>query len=543
VAWLTFLDLAAYNTQSVYFSPPEWLALIAAIGISIWCMAKPLGGPKYELKEPADLLGAFVSRTSWGLALFGAILTIGGVAGSMAAIYDVSTGRATIGDAFKDIGVFIEGWIAELIAPTYDAELEKTHAYALFLLLIPGVLLVWYNLIPFFKRGNEFQVHPRRPTCGGAATASGVLPRVRGAPARQGQRRILPAASGRPRASTSSRCHRAATASPHAVKSRRPLGQTGAVQLVTIDDIRAAAELIRPYIVRTPLVPAGWADDERPLWIKPESLQQIGAFKVRGAFNAIANLDESVRTRGVVAYSSGNHAQAVAYAAAIYGVPAHIVMPRETPHVKVAATRSHGAEVVLCGAGEREKVAAQLVEQTGGILVPPFDHRDIIAGQGTIGLEIAEDLPAVDTVLIPVSGGGLASGIGIAIKGLCPDARVFGVEPELAADTAEGLRLGHRVDWTIADRNRTIADGLRSQPSELTFAHLQQVLDGVITVSENEIRAAVRELAYRARLVAEPSGAVALAAYRKGATPSGRTVMIMSGGNIEPPMLQEILAG
>jgi cysteine synthase len=218
------------------------------------------------------------------------------------------------------------------------------------------------------------------------------------------------------------------------------------VQLVTIDDIRAAAELIRPYVVRTPLVPAGWADDERPLWIKPESLQQVGAFKVRGAFNAIANLDESVRTRGVVAYSSGNHAQAVAYAAAIYGVPASIVMPEETPTIKVAATRGHGAEVVLCGAGEREKVAAQLVEQTGGVLVPPFDHRDVIAGQGTVGLEIAEDLPAVDTVLVPVSGGGLASGIGTAIKALCPDARVFGVEPELAADTAEGLRLGHPDD-------------------------------------------------------------------------------------------------
>jgi threonine dehydratase len=280
------------------------------------------------------------------------------------------------------------------------------------------------------------------------------------------------------------------------------------VQLVTIDDIRAAAELIRPYVVRTPLVPAGWADDERPLWIKPESLQQVGAFKVRGAFNAIAN-----------------------------------VMPEETPSIKVAATRGHGAEVVLCGAGEREKVAAQLVEQTGGVLVPPFDHRDVIAGQGTVGLEIAEDLPAVDTVLVPVSGGGLASGIGTAIKALCPDARVFGVEPELAADTAEGLRLGHRVDWTIEDRNRTIADGLRSQPSELTFAHLQQVLDGVITVSESEIRAAVRELAYRAHLVAEPSGAVALAAYRQGTTPPGRTVMILSGGNIEAPMLQAILAG
>ncbi len=154
-------------------------------------------------------------------------------------------------------------------------------------------------------------------------------------------------------------------------------------------------------------------------------------------------------------------------------IPAHIVMPEETPTIKVDATRGHGAEVVLCGAGQREKVAAEVVEQTGGVLVPPFDHPDIIAGQGTIGLEIAEDLPAVENVLIPVSGGGLASGIGTAIKALCPDARVFGVEPELAADTAEGLRLGHRVDWTIEDRNRTIADGLRSQPSELTFAHLQ----------------------------------------------------------------------
>ena len=159
IAWLTFLGLAVYNSQSMYFSPLEWLALAAAIGISIWCMAKPLGGPKYELREPTHLLGAFVSRTSWGLVLFGALLTVGGAAGSMAAIYDVSTGRATVGDVMTDIGIFIEGWIAETIAPTYDAELEKTHAYALFILLIPGLLL-FFNLVPFFKRGMEFQVHP-----------------------------------------------------------------------------------------------------------------------------------------------------------------------------------------------------------------------------------------------------------------------------------------------------------------------------------------------------------------------------------------------
>ncbi|MDA4107729.1 threonine ammonia-lyase [Mycolicibacterium holsaticum] len=315
------------------------------------------------------------------------------------------------------------------------------------------------------------------------------------------------------------------------------------MRLVTIEDIEDAAARVRAFIVRTPLLPAGWAGDEdRPLWIKPESLQSIGAFKVRGAFNAIGRLDESVRTRGVVAYSSGNHAQAVAYAAAVFGIPAHIVMPRETPAIKVDATGRHGAEVVLCDAGQRERVAADVVEQTGGVLIPPFDHPDIIAGQGTIGCEIAEDLPTVDNVLVPVSGGGLASGVGTAIKALCPNARVFGVEPELAADTAQALRVGHRVEWSIEDRNRTIADGLRSQPSELTFAHLQAVLDGVITVTEDEIRSAVSELAIHAHLVSEPSGAVGFAAYRKGSIPAGRTVMVLSGGNIEPALLQDILS-
>lgn len=311
------------------------------------------------------------------------------------------------------------------------------------------------------------------------------------------------------------------------------------MQLVTVEDIRAAADRIRGDIVRTPLIPAAWAG---PVWIKAESLQPIGAFKVRGAFNAIGRLDAATRARGVVAYSSGNHAQAVAYAAARYGIPAHIVMPEETPDVKVAATRRHGAEVVLCGAGRREAVAAEVVERTGGVLVPPFDHPDIIAGQGTLGLEIAEDLPELDNVFIPVSGGGLASGVGTAIKALCPTAKVFGVEPELAGDTAEGLRLGRRVDWPIDERNRTIADGLRSQPSELTFAHLGRVLDEAVTVSEDEIRAAVRELATRAHLIAEPSGAVALAGYRRTA-PAGRTAVVLSGGNIETSLLREILAG
>lgn len=320
------------------------------------------------------------------------------------------------------------------------------------------------------------------------------------------------------------------------------------MELISIDDIRAAAERVRGAVVRTPLLPAPWAsagDTDRPLWLKPESLQPIGAFKLRGAYNALARLDEHTRARGVVTYSSGNHAQAVAYAAREFGVPAHVVMPDVTPRVKVDNTRGYGAEVVLVPIGERESAAHALAERLGTVIVPPFDHPDIIAGQGTAGLEIAEDLPEVELVLVPVSGGGLASGVGTAVTALCPNAAVFGVEPELAADTAEGLRAGVPADWPVERRARTIADGLRSQPSELTFAHLRAVLDGVVTVGEDEIRAAMRALATRGRLVAEPSGAVPLAAYLAHADelPRGRTVVVVSGGNVDPALLAETLAG
>ncbi len=315
------------------------------------------------------------------------------------------------------------------------------------------------------------------------------------------------------------------------------------MQLITVEDIQAAADRIKGAVVRTQLIPARWADADRPLWIKPESLQPIGAFKIRGAFNAVGNLTRQTAHVEWSPTRAETMPRPLPAAAAAFGVPAHIVMPEETPNVKVQATRDHGAHVVLCAPGQREKVAAEVVKKTGGVLIPPFDHPDVIAGQGTIGLEIADDLPDVENVLIPVSGGGLASGIGTAIKARCPNAKVFGVEPELAADTTEGLRRGDRVDWSIEDRNRTIADGLRSQPSALTFAHLQKVIDGMITVSEKEIRAAVRELAVKAHLVSEPSGAVGLAAYRQGATPQGRTVMILSGGNVERSVLADILAG
>ncbi|SFW60973.1 threonine ammonia-lyase [Amycolatopsis australiensis] len=316
------------------------------------------------------------------------------------------------------------------------------------------------------------------------------------------------------------------------------------MELVTISDIEAAAERVRDVAVRTPLLLQTW-DPRGTLWLKPESLQPVGAFKVRGAFNAIATLDEERRTRGVIAYSSGNHAQAVAYAAQRYGVPAVIVVPDVAPRIKVEATRSYGAEVIEVPIGEHEAKAHELATERGLTLVPPYDDAAIIAGQGTAGLEIAEDLPDVEVVLVPVSGGGLAAGVGTAIKARAPRARVIGVEPALAADTAEGLRLGRQVDWPQADRARTIADGLRAQPSELTFAHLRKVVDDMVTVTEDEIREAMRTLARKARLVAEPSGAVTTAAYlsHAGELPPGRTVALVSGGNADPAMFAEILAG
>jgi threonine dehydratase len=316
------------------------------------------------------------------------------------------------------------------------------------------------------------------------------------------------------------------------------------VDLITVADVEAAAKRVADTAVRTPILPCLWADPDRPLWLKPENLQPIGAFKVRGAANAIARIPEQERSRGVVAYSSGNHAQAVAYVAKRFGMPATIVVPENTPAVKIEATRAHGAEVVIVPITDREIVAERLVAERGATLIPPFDHPDVIAGQGTIGLEIAADLPSVELVLVPVSGGGLASGVATAIKARCPAARVIGVEPELAGDAAESLAAGRRVHWSARDRERTSADGLRAEPSELTFTHLRKLLDGIVTVSEAEIRAAVAVLARRAHLVAEPSGAVTTAAYlhRAADLPAGRTVAIVSGGNVDPAALTGMLA-
>lgn len=321
--------------------------------------------------------------------------------------------------------------------------------------------------------------------------------------------------------------------------------------LVTLDDLRDAQKRIAGVAVRTPLVPCPWATTEdRTLHLKPENLQPTGAFKIRGAYNRLSALTEAERARGVVAQSSGNHAQAVAYAARELGIHALIVMPDTSPAVKVENTRSFGAEVMLVPMEEREAVPARLSAEHGYVWAPPYDDPWIIAGQGTVGLEIADDATALDldlrTVLVPVSGGGLIGGTAAALKLTMPGVRVIGVEPELAGDAAASLRSGERQVWSFADTHRTIADGLRTNTvGLLPWEHLQAYVDDIITVTEDEIRAAVAVLARRGRIVAEPSGAVATAAYlyRAEQLPPGRSVAaVVSGGNVEPSLLAELLA-
>jgi len=321
--------------------------------------------------------------------------------------------------------------------------------------------------------------------------------------------------------------------------------QLDGLELVTIDEIREAAARIRGVATRTPLL--RW--DDRT-WLKPESLQPVGAFKMRGAYNAIASLTDGERRRGVVTYSSGNHAQAVARAARLLGAPAVIVMPESAPKVKVEGVRRDGAEIVFTGPGseERHRIALELVERRDLVMIEPYDDRRIIAGQGTCGLEIAEDLPDVTSVLIPVSGGGLSSGIATAVKTLAPGARVIGVEPELAADARESLAAGEIVHWDASLTTRTEADGLRvEQLGWLPFLHLRRYMDVIVTVTEEQLQDAIRQLATGARLVVEPSGAAAMAAHLADSAPRAegddRRVIVISGGNLDLGRLAEILGG
>jgi threonine dehydratase len=311
--------------------------------------------------------------------------------------------------------------------------------------------------------------------------------------------------------------------------------------LVGLPEIRTAATVLRGIAVRTPLVPFG--RPERRHWLKAESLQPIGAFKLRGAYVAAASLTPEERSRGLITYSSGNHAQGVARAARLFGVPAVIVMPSDSPALKRARVEADGAEVVIVGTAseERRRVAEEIAAARGLAIIPPYDDPRIVAGQGTTGLEIAEDMPDVAAVLVPIGGGGLASGVAAAIKGLLPGTRVIGVEPELAADARESLAAGHIVEWPAERVSRTIADGTRTQSiGRLNFAHLSVQLDAVVTVSEAEIAGAVRLAAEEARLVVEPSGALTVAAMRFRAAEaglrglSGPIVGVVSGGNVDP---------
>jgi threonine dehydratase len=300
--------------------------------------------------------------------------------------------------------------------------------------------------------------------------------------------------------------------------------------LVSLDDISAAAERVRGVARRTPVIPSALPG----LFLKCENMQPMGAFKMRGAFNMIAQLAPEVRTRGVITYSSGNHGQAVALAAQIVGAPAVIVMPETAPAVKVEGARSYGAEVVFAGrtSFDRKHRAEEIAASRGLAIVPPFDHEWIIAGQGTVGLEILEQHADVKAVFVPVGGGGLISGVATAIKRSRPDVRVIGVEPAGAAKMSTSLAAGEPV---TLDKTASIADGLLTlRPGDLTFAHVKTFVDEVLTVTDEQIAAAVKWLYATAKIVAEPSGAATTAGVLAYGEPPKHVVAVVSGGNVAP---------
>lgn len=320
------------------------------------------------------------------------------------------------------------------------------------------------------------------------------------------------------------------------------------MKTVSLQDIQEARARLQGVTTHTRLIEFMSGHQDRRLFFKPENQQPIGAFKLRGAYNKIASLSEFERKRGVISYSSGNHAQGVAYAARALGVKAIIVMPNNAPAIKREATAALGAEIVLVGPGssERQRTAEALANEHGYIIVPPYNDEKIIAGQGTIGLEILEDLPEVEAVFAPVGGGGLISGVAAAIKLSRPEIHVIGVEPELAADAQSSLKAGKVVQLHAEEVSRTIADGLRTQSvGAINFEHLQCFVDAIVTVSEEEIKQTVQLLAANPDTVAEPSGAVATAGFlfRADQLPKTRiNVAIISGGNIEPKMLEAFRA-
>ena len=317
------------------------------------------------------------------------------------------------------------------------------------------------------------------------------------------------------------------------------------IPLVSIDDIRGAASLLDGIATRTPLLPVDLPDQPQArVWVKPEMLQRGGAFKLRGAYNFIARMSPESRKRGVVAPSSGNHAQAVALAAKLFGIPATVVMPTTVTAAKRGGAERLGARVELAGTTtfDRWTRAMEIVAAEGGMMVPPYDDATIIAGQGTTGLEIVEDLSDVETVLVPVGGGGLSAGVATAIKALVPGARVIGVEPAGAPKLSRAREAGKPVQ---VKGQGGMADGLLAiQIGDVTFAHHQAYLDEVVTVEDGALAPAMRFLLDRLKLVCEPSGAITLAALLTGAVvPKGNTVAVLSGGNIEWDGLKAVLEG
>ena len=317
---------------------------------------------------------------------------------------------------------------------------------------------------------------------------------------------------------------------------------------VTVDDVKAARERIAGHVHRTPVMTSRRLDARADchLFFKCETFQRVGAFKARGAFSRLSLLTPEERKSGVVAFSSGNHAQAVALAAREVGVSAVIVMPRDAPALKLAATRGYGAEVRLYDRAEerREKIAQEIVASEGRILVPPFDDVAVIAGQGTAALELLEDVPDLDAVLTPLGGGGLLSGVAVAVKALRPSARVFGVEPEAGDDFVRSLAAGHPVSIPVPE---TIADCLQTTvPGVHTFALVHALVENVVTVTDLELRRAMSLLFAAMKLVVEPGATAGFAGVLSGRVPglSGRRVgVVLSGGNVDPATFSRLVTG
>jgi threonine dehydratase len=319
--------------------------------------------------------------------------------------------------------------------------------------------------------------------------------------------------------------------------------------MVTLADVQAAHERIRPHVHRTPVLTSRTLDERvgARVFFKCEIFQRVGAFKARGAFSRLTLLTPEERSRGVVAFSSGNHAQAVALAARELGARATIVMPKDAPALKVAATRGYGAEVILydrLGGESREEIARRIVEEQGATLVPPFDDDAVIAGQGTLALELLEEVPDLDLIVTPCGGGGLLAGCAVAARGLRPEIRLWGVEPEAGDDMKRSLAAGHPVTIPLP---ATIADALQTtRPAERTLALVTALTEGILIASDEEMRRAMALLAARMKLVVEPGGSIAFAALLHGKVPevAGRRIgIVLSGGNVDPDRFGALISG